>query len=394
MRNSRAYFDYNASAPLRPEAREAMLAVLELPGNASSVHVEGRRLRAIVEDAREEVAVLLGAKPAEVVFTSGATEANNWVLGGGWTSVIVSGIEHESILAPASMGAGEVIEIPVDGRGVVLISALDGLLDAIAGPRQAVLLSLQLANNETGVVQPVSQAVEAGHARGFKVHSDATQAVGRMGINFAALGLDFLSMSGHKIGGPKGVGALVLRDGVQLSTLFKGGGQERRRRAGTENVAAIAGLGAAATAARSDLGRISELAGMRDRLEAGVRQITPEAVIIGGTVPRLCNTSCIALPGQNANALVVKLDLAGMAVGAGSACSSGKMGGSHVMQAMGIDREIGEGAIRVSLGAETREADIDAFLAAWVDIKRGAHTWQRDETAVPGAGTVRLRAGE
>jgi cysteine desulfurase len=372
VKNSRAYFDYNASAPLRPEAREAMLAALDLTGNASSVHGEGRRLRQMIEDARECVAALVGAKASEVVFTGGATEANNWVLRGAFDTVITTEIEHESILAPASIAAGTLITIGAGSDGVVNVAEIaEAVLVDAPAPGRA-LVSVQMANNETGVVQPVADIADFARAHGLYMHTDATQVAGRMGIDFAALGLDYLSMSGHKIGGPKGVGALVIRDGLELPALMRGGGQERRRRAGTENVPAIAGFGAAARGALADLARVDEVRRLRDLLETGVREIAPDAVVVGAESDRICNTSCIALPGQPSSVVLIKLDLAGIAVGAGSACSSGKIGGSHVMQAMGLDAAVGEAAIRVSIGAGTTEAEVASFLAAWGEIYEGA----------------------
>ncbi len=375
MKNARSYFDYNATAPLRPEARAAMIAAFDEIGNASSVHAEGRRARAIVEEAREQVADLVGANASEIVFTAGATEANNWVISANWETIITSQIEHESILAPASVGAADLIDVGADASGVTDVGAIGAALLCRDLTPERTLVSLQLANNETGVVQPLGEVCHFARQQGAFVHSDATQAIGRIPVSFADLGLHYLSMSGHKIGGPKGVGVLVVRDGLELPALIKGGGQERRRRAGTENVAAIVGLGAAAQATRRDLNQIETIRQLRDRLEAGVRKITPEVVFIGDDVERLANTSCLAVAGEDSKSLVIKLDLAGIAVGAGSACSSGKVGGSHVMLAMGIDSAIGEAAIRISLGVGTSESDIDAFLSAWERIHSGTPQW-------------------
>ncbi len=249
MTAERTYLDYNASAPLLPEARAAMLAALEVCGNPSSVHAEGRHARAIVEAAREEVAALVNARPSEVVFTSGATEANAWAMGAGWDTVVVSGLEHESVRAPAASSGARLVLFPATAAGIADLGAAGAVLPAGAERGRAVL-ALQMANNETGVVQPVAAAAELATANGLALHCDAVQAVGRMPVDFAALGCDTMSLSSHKIGGPKGAGALVIRDGMTLAPLIAGGGQERRRRAGTENVAAIAGFGAAARAAR------------------------------------------------------------------------------------------------------------------------------------------------
>jgi cysteine desulfurase len=375
MSNTRAYLDWNATAPVRPEARAAMLAALDVVGNPSSPHTEGRRGRAIVEDAREEVAALVGAKPAEVVFLSGATEANNAVLAGGWEAILVAGIEHDSVLAPVRKLAGSattrVLQLAVDASGVVPLEAVAQRAGETwashAGASR--LLSLQLANNETGVVQQVAAATETAHAHGLWVHSDAVQAAGRMRVSFNALGVDYLSLSAHKLGGPKGVGALVIRDGApQLPAFIAGGGQERRRRAGTENVPGIAGFGAAARAAARDLAAMDCVRMLRDRAEAHAKDITPAAVIIGAEAERLPNTTAIALPGASAETLVIALDLAGVAVSAGSACSSGKVGASHVLEAMGLAPALTRSAIRVSLGWASTQADVAAFAAAWAHV--------------------------
>lgn len=364
---SRTYLDCNATAPLLPVARAAMIEALDATGNPSSVHVEGRAARHIVEAARESVALLVNAKPSEVVFTSGATEANAWALSQPCETIFASGIEHDSVLGPARAGHAHFIEVPAGADGIVSIEEIAAhvLRDEKLG---RALVALQWANNETGVVQPVADMAAFAHEHGLMLHVDAVQAAGRIAIDFSAAPIRTLSLSSHKMGGPKGVGALVVRDRIDLVPLIRGGGQERRRRAGTENVAGIAGFGAAALAAREQLARIGDIARLRDKLEAEVRAMTPEAVIIGQDGPRLANTSAIALPGRLAETMVIRLDLAGIAVSAGSACSSGKVGASHVLEAMGLPAEISRSAIRVSLGAQTREQDIAAFLAAWKAI--------------------------
>jgi cysteine desulfurase len=364
MNAERTYLDWNATAPLRPEAREACIAALDVVGNPSSPHAHGRRARAVVEDAREQVAALVGARPAEVVFTSGGTEANNAVLAAGWDTIVLSGIEHDSVRAPARAGKARVVEMPVARNGVVRV---DASVAAGASPGR-VLLSLQVANNETGVIQPVAEAAVAAKAQGFFVHTDAVQAAGRMPVDLQALGVDYLTLSAHKLGGPKGIGALVMHERASLPTFIAGGGQERRRRAGTENVAAIAGFGAAAEAARRDLGRMKQVAALRDRLEVQVRAVTPDAVMIGTDVARLPNTANIALAGVSAETLVIALDLAGVAVSAGAACSSGKVGTSHVLEAMGLEQTVARAAIRVSLGWSSTERDVTAFVEAWVRV--------------------------
>jgi cysteine desulfurase len=367
MSNRRTYLDYNATAPLRAQARSAMLAALDAIGNASSVHWEGRRARAIVEDAREQLAAFINARPSEVVFTSGATEANNWVLREGWDTIFVAGIEHESVLACARESRARIIEVAVDRDGLARSETFAQQFARNHNVGRALAL-LQLANNETGVVQPVVETAARAKSHGIVLHSDAVQAIGRVTVNFAGLGIDYLAISAHKLGGPKGIGALVIRDGAQLAPFVAGGGQERRRRAGTENVAAIAGFAAAVAAAVQDLAEVRRIAALRDALEDQVREIVPSAVIIGKEVERLDNTSCIAIPGQLAETLVIKLDLGGVAVSAGSACSSGKVGTSHVLTAMGIAPELARSAIRISLGPATMPSDVAAFLAVWKAI--------------------------
>ena len=388
MSADRAYFDWNASAPLRPEAREAMAAAMDVTGNPSSVHAEGRRARSLVEAAREQVAALVGAKSAEVVFTSGATEANAWALGG-WNTIFLSGIEHDSVRAPAKVSGARLVDIPVGADGVVRIESLAPR----ASDRNALgrgLVTLQMANNETGVLQPVGDAVTFAREHGLPVHTDATQAAGRVPIDFAALGVDLLSISSHKLGGPKGVGALVIRDGATIAPLIAGGGQERRRRVGTENVAAIAGFGAAARAALDDLEHAADLAARRDAVERGLTDLAPECIVIGQSSPRLANTVCIAWPGKSAETLVIKLDLAGVAVSAGSACSSGKVGSSHVLEAMGLAADLAKSAIRVSLGLTTSDRDIQRLLAAWLAV-RGPRSVEADRGKTGRQDTVRPR---
>jgi cysteine desulfurase len=367
VNNGRTYLDWNATAPLCAEARAACIAALDLVGNPSSPHAEGRRARALIEDAREQVAALVGASPAQVVFTSGGTEANNTVMRGGWNMIFVSPVEHDSVLAPVGASGAHIVELRVDRHGAVDASeAADAL--ARAPVSDAALLSLQLANNETGVVQPVASVAEAAKSQGVSVHSDAIQAAGRVSIDVEALGVDYLTLSGHKIGGPKGTGALIVGKDAGLPAYIAGGGQERRRRAGTENVVGIAGFGAAAEAARHSLAGVGRLRQLRDSLEARMREITPAAVVIAAEAERLPNTACIALPGARAETLVIALDLQGIAVSAGAACSSGKVGTSHVLVAMGLAPELARAAIRISLGPDTSERDIAAFLEAWASV--------------------------
>lgn len=368
MSASRTYLDHNASAPLRPAARDAIVAALDVFGNASSVHGEGRRARAIVDEAREAVAQLVNARPAEVVFTSGATEANVWALSQGWDRIALANVEHDSVRAPAAQVAAS-RNLPV----VALPVAQDGSVDvAFAGHGDGLLVALQMANNETGIIQDVAKAGLWATEHGARIHCDAVQAPGRIPIDFPTLGATTLSLSAHKMGGPKGIGALVVSGNMPLAPLLAGGGQEMRRRAGTENVAAIAGFGAAARAALDDLRTAQRVAALRDRLEAEVLRMTPQAVVVGAGARRLPNTSSIAVAGVSAETLVIKFDLMGVAVSAGSACSSGKVGESTVLAAMGLAPDLARGAIRISIGPETTDDDIGALISAWRKIHGGA----------------------
>ena len=364
MSASRTYLDHNASAPLRPEAREAMLLALDIAGNPSSVHAEGRQARAIVERAREEVARLVGARAEDVVFTSGGTEACNMALSAGWDTVALAPIEHAAVTAPARRSGAVLLPLEVGSDGVVASPEPDALRAAIGRK----LLVLQRANNETGVLQSVAEIAALARAHAYSIFSDVTQAAGKVAIDISALGADMIALSAHKLGGPKGIGALVLRHGYELPAGIVGGGQERGRRAGTENVAGIAGFGAAARAAMHDLTKSSGIARLRDRLVSGVRQLTPGAVVIGGTVDRLPGTACIAWPEAKAETLVIALDLEGIAISAGAACSSGKVGRSAALEAMRLPVAIRDGAIRVSLGWSSRDEDVERFLAAWARV--------------------------
>lgn len=384
MTAGRAYLDHNATTPVRPEAVEAVAHALTLPGNPSSVHGEGRAARAAMERAREQVARLVGAKASNVVFTSGGTEANVTVLSpglmdcdGGRDCVRVpaslllhSATEHACVREGHRFPAGAVEVIPVDGNGLVDLAWLDARLARFAteNPGARALVSIHLANNETGVIQPVAEVAEIAHRHGGLLHSDAVQAAGKIAIDIAALGADVLTLSAHKIGGPKGVGAIVFRTGaLELADKpIRGGGQERGWRAGTENLPGIIGFGAAAEAAGKLLAdEAVRVSGLRDCLEAGLSALSPETVIFGCSVPRLPNTSAFATPGLKAETVLIRLDLAGAALSSGSACSSGKVKRSHVLDAMKIDPAMSAGALRASLGWTTSEADIDLFLAAY-----------------------------
>lgn len=360
---SSVYLDHNATAPLRPEAREAMLAALDSVGNPSSVHRFGREARRLVEAGRAQIAALAGVAAAQIVFTGSATEANALALSGlGRRRILTSAIEHDSALAWATG------RIPVGGDGRVDLDALDRLLAADAEPA---IVSVMAVNNETGVIQPVAEVAAIARRHGALAHCDAVQAAGRIALPPIGMAsgaeVDALSLSAHKLGGPQGVGALVLREGLPLAPLLRGGAQEGRRRAGTENVAGIAGFGAAA-AAVADRAEMPRIAALRDDLE---QRLTAEgAVVLGAGAPRVANTSCIAMPGVTAETQVAALDLARVAVSAGSACSSGKVRRSHVLEAMGLPADLAESAIRISLGPGTDAAAIDGCVAAWVDLSR------------------------
>jgi cysteine desulfurase len=369
----RCYFDWNATAPMREEARQALADALAISGNPSSVHAEGRAARRLVEHAREEVAALVKARPSDVFFTSSGTEANMLALTPAIETaaekrprerLLISAIEHSSVRSGGRFPRQAIEELPVGADGRLDVAAL---AQAMAkSPRS--LVSLMLANNETGVVQPVAEAAAIVHAAGGLLHVDAVQAVGRIACDIGALGADLLTLSAHKIGGAKGVGALVrTSDDIHIADpLIRGGGQERGLRAGTENVAGIAAFGAAAAIARRD--RAAEAAHMlklRDLLETGLKAISPQAVISGAGAERLPNTTLFAAEGMKAETAVIAFDLEGIAVSSGAACSSGKVQPSHVLAAMGVSPPLTRGAVRVSLGWTTAETDIERFLGAW-----------------------------
>jgi cysteine desulfurase len=382
----RVYLDWNATTPLRNEAREAMVAALDLCGNPSSVHAEGRQARKLIEDARATVAGAVGTLTRNVVFTSGGTEANALALGSGLKRgsnppvgrLVASAIEHASVLAGGHFAADAVGTAGVTRSGLV---DLDRLRAALADGPPA-LVSVMLANNETGAVQPVAEAAEIVHAAGGLLHVDAIQAFGKILFDMTTLSADLMTLSAHKIGGPKGVGALVLADGLTgLQPLLRGGGQELSRRAGTENVTGIVGFGAAVKAALESVEDDAiRLGGLRNRLESGLRE-TPGAIVFSDGAPRLPNTTLFTVPGLKAETAVIGFDLAGIAVSSGSACSSGKVQPSHVLEAMGFPPEIAQGAVRLSMGWSTQDADIDCCLEAWRKLSGTLLKDQRRNTA-------------
>lgn len=381
----RVYLDWNATTPLRPEARAALVAALDICGNPSSVHGEGRRAHKVLQDARAAVAALVGADPETVVFTSGATESNALALSPGVhrpasppvKRLIVSAIEHSSVLTGGRFGR-EFVEIaPVDRSGVINLVELARLL----ANKPPALVSIMLANNETGAIQPIREVAELVRAHGGVLHVDAVAAFGKMDINFKLLDCDLLSISAHKIGGPKGVGALIVDDDLRgLEPELRGGGQEKGRRAGTENLPGIAGFGAAAKAVMTTWeqhARHCEI--LRKRLEAGLKQAG--AVIIAENASRLPNTTLFTAPGLHAETAVIGFDLEGIAVSSGSACSSGKVQPSHVLEAMQAGPEQVRGGVRISLGWETTENDVDRALEAWRKLA-GTLVKKNDETVL------------
>lgn len=340
--SGRTYLDHNATAPLRPEARAAMIAAMDVVGNPSSVHAEGRAAKALIEKARAKVAAAFGAEGADIVFTSGATEAAALACAG--RGLRGSAVEHDAVRAWISE------DLPTDGQGRV----------QVAEPARSVL---QMANSETGVVQDLPDGLAV---------SDATQAFGKLPVAFNWSGAQMALLSAHKLGGPKGVGALVLRRGTDLGAQIRGGGQEMGRRAGTENVIGIAGFGAAAEAAARDLtdGVWERVQEIRIILENSLAACANRTIFVGKAAERLPNTLCFATPGWKGETQVMQMDLAGFAISAGSACSSGKVRASHVLRAMGYDDVTAASAIRVSLGPQTTEDDVLRFAEAWLTKER------------------------
>lgn len=344
-----------------------MIAAMDgAQANPASIHAAGRQARAAVEKAREQVAAMVGAAPAQVIFTSGGTEANNLALHGWLGTVLTSAIEHDSVLAAAPQAE----RLPVDSGGLLDLVVLEQRLAAAASP---ILLSVMLVNNEAGIIQPMAEIAALAQRYKAVLHCDAVQAAGKMTLDFAALGVSMLTLSAHKIGGPQGVGALVMAEKTPLQPLLRGGGQEKRRRAGTENLLGIIGFGQASELAHEDMARQSQLAAWRDAFEAKILAAAPEAQIVGQDVPRVANTSCVILPGVAASTQLMALDLAGFAVSSGAACSSGKVAPSHVLRAMGYDQMLAAAAIRVSLGWQTQGEDTEALADAWVKLYHRSH---------------------
>lgn len=373
-KTERTYLDWNATAPLLPAAREAVVSALDMVGNPSSVHGEGRALRMLVEAARRDVAALVNAAPAHVIFTSGATEAANLALTPNYRMgrtplaighLYASEIEHPAIREGGRFVRADVTTIPVTRTGLVDLETLETLLNDHDKAKGLPMVAVMLANNETGIVQPVKAVAEIIRRHGGLLVVDAVQAVGRVPVDIEALDADFLILSSHKLGGPKGAGALVSRGEVLMpAALIRGGGQEKGHRSGTENPAALAGFAAAARSAAADFPeRNARIARLRDGLETGMRLATNDVIIHGADVERVANTCFFSLPGLKSETGQIAFDLEGIALSAGSACSSGKVGQSHVLTAMGFDAALG--GLRVSLGAGSTQADVDRFLAAF-----------------------------
>lgn len=356
------YLDHNATTPIKPSARAAMLDLLDFPGNASSIHKAGRFARKVLEDARADVAATFNLGPRDIaVFTGGASEANNLaLLGAGMERLIVSAIEHPSVLECARNSGLAVDILPVLPTGVIDVAALE---DMLKGNTRQTLVSVMMANSETGVLQPIAAVTALARQYGALVHTDAVQAAGRVAIDVQKLGVDFLSLSAHKIGGPQGVGALVIANCVAVTPRTRGGNQEKNLRAGTENLAGIAGFAAALR--DMDTACFAELATLRDRMEDDLRATAPEIVFYGADAPRVGNTSMFALPGASSETQLIALDLAGICVSNGSACSSGTVKPSHVLKAMGADDAAAQSSLRVSLGWNTTQDEVDRFVAAW-----------------------------
>lgn len=368
----RAYLDHNATSPVRPAARAAVIEALKAGGNPSSVHAEGRAARGRIEAARAEVAALACVSPHDVVFTSGGTEAAATVLRpgfGGATVLVASAIEHPCVLQGSGFAPDAIRLVPATPAGVVDLGALERILSELGD--ETALVSVQLANNETGVVQPVAEVARLTHRAGGVLHSDAVQAFGKIPVDLATLGIDVATVSAHKLGGPQGIGAMLFGPGApRPPALVRGGGQERGGRAGTENGPGIAGFGAAAAEARAGLaGEAIRLAALRDRWESGVLALAADAVIFGAGEARLPNTSLLAVPGLSAETALIAFDLDGVAISSGSACSSGKVRRSHVLEAMSVGEGLGRGALRISFGWLSGDNDVIRALRSFEKVK-------------------------
>lgn len=367
MENAPIYLDYNATTPLRAEVKVELLDALGEPNNPSSIHSLGRSARRRLEKSRNQIATLINSPTENIIFTSGGTEANNLALKGGqYTDIIVSSIEHEAVLSAIS----DAKKISVDKDGIIILPELENVLAEINGD---CLVSIMWANNETGVIQPIKEIVEIASKYGARVHSDAVQALGKIPINFRESGLSMMSISAHKIGGPTGIGALVIADGVELKPALVGGGQEKGRRSGTENILGAIGFGKAAEVVAQNPAENKRIQSLRDLFETKLSQCFPKVNILSQNVPRLGNTSAVVMPGVLAETQVMGFDLEGICLSAGAACSSGKVKRSHVVEAMKIGDEPTTNTIRVSFGWDSTELEIDFLVGSWLKIYNRAN---------------------
>ena len=349
------YLDYNATAPLRPGVKEAMLEVLDDPGNASSIHAHGRTARKQIETARAQVADLVGATAEQVTFNSGATEANNTILNHyADQQILISAIEHPCIQEACRPAA----HIPVTRDGLIDLAALETLMET----HQPALVSVMLVNNETGVIQPIEKISTLCRVYQTKLHVDGAQATGKIPFNMAKLGIDYLPLSAHKMGGPQGIGALIVRQSAEPPVLLHGGGQEKRKRGGTENTAGIIGFGVAAAHAKAHIEEFRALSELQNRFETGLRNMASDVVVFGEGAERVANTTCCAIPGTTAETILIAMDLAGICISSGSACSRGKVGQSATLGAMDAPDDLLKAALRISTGWFTTQEEIDKLL--------------------------------
>ncbi len=357
------YLDHNATAPIRPEVIDEMSCVLKRGGNPSSVHSVGRHAKSVLEKSRRTIAQMVNCRPQKIIFTGGGTEANNLALNvKNLDHIIISATEHDSVGQIQQNFKGRVDILPVDNHGLVKPEKLQ---DALAHATKNTLVSIMLANNETGVIQDIRSLARITHEAGALFHTDAIQALGKIPVDFRALEVDMMSLSAHKLGGPQGVGALIAQEKIALEPLAYGGGQEGGRRAGTENLAGIAGFAKAVSLVPQNIQAMRACEKIRNRIEQEIGEYAPQACFYGGAVTRLPNTSTILMPGVSSETQVMAFDLEGLCVSSGSACSSGKVKPSHVVTAMGSGQDQALSTIRASLGPETTQQDADAFILAW-----------------------------
>lgn len=383
----RIYLDHNAGSPLRPQVKDAVIEALDLAANGSAIYEEGRKAKGLIERSRQSIADMVGAAPSGVTFTSGGSEANSTILQPRMTvkgqpntldRLLVSATEHDSVLKGGSFLAEQIEIIPVDSDGIVDLGWLSNRLSEIQAAGECALVAVMLANNETGVRQPVEAVGELVAETECYFLCDAIQGPGKLAVDINKIGAHFLTLSAHKLGGPQGVGAIVRRtESYAFQPLIRGGGQEKHGRAGTENIAGIHGFGVAADLVNADASSAQHLAALRDAMEQGLKG----ARVLGAGAARLPNTSCIAVPGLTAETMLISLDLQGFAVSSGSACSSGKVSLSHVLQAMGVEDDIARGALRISLGWNTSMDDVKLFTEAFNKMTDALSPKQRDTAA-------------